>query len=277
MPLEKPLETDTPLGLIAGNGKFPILFAQCAKEKKGLKILAIAIRGDTSAVLSNFVDEIIWVKVGEFKKMLSIFKAKNVKKVAMAGQVNPKNLFNKKVTLDNELQNILSGIKDKKADTIFKAIAKRIEEEGFELIDSTSYISEHLPKLGILTKRTPTQREWEDIRFGKEIAKAVAFLDIGQTIVVKEKAILAIEAMEGTNTTILRGAKIARFGAVVVKVSRPGQDMRFDIPVVGLKTIQNLLKGRASCLAIESEKTLFLDKEKSIKLADRHNICVIAI
>lgn len=276
MPLENNL-SDKTLGLIAGNGKFPILFAKCAKEKENLKIVAIAIKGDTSKALKEFVDEIFWVNVGEFIRMLKIFKEKKIKKVAMAGQVNPKNLFNKKVVLDDELKNILTQIKDKKADTVFKAIARRIEEDGFELIDSTTYVEEYLPKLGVLSKRTPTEREWEDIRFGKEIAKAIAFLDIGQSVVVKEKAVLAVEAMEGTNATILRGAKIAQFGAVIVKVSRPKQDMRFDIPVVGLKTIEILLKVKASCLAIESEKTLFLDKEKSLDLANRHNLCVIAV
>jgi hypothetical protein len=265
------------LGIIAGNGKFPLLFAECAKKQGNLKIIAIAIKNDTSRQIRGFVDEVYWVNVGEFKKMLAIFKENNIKRVAMAGQVSPKTLFNKKIVFDAELKAILSTIKDKKADTIFKAIASRIEADGFELINSTSYIAEHLPKLGVLSKRTPTDREWQDIRFGKEIAKAIAYLDIGQTVVVKEKAILAIEAMEGTNTAILRGAKIARFGAVVIKVSRPNQDLRFDIPVVGLKTIQALIKGKASCLAIEAEKTLFLDKEASLKLANKHNLCVISI
>lgn len=263
--------------MIAGNGRFPLLFAKCAKEKANLKIVAIAIKADTSRKISQFVDEVLWVNVGEFKKMLEYFKEKNIKKIAMAGQVSPRNLFNKKIVFDAELKAILATIRDKKADTIFKAIANRIEADGFELINSTSYITEHLPKLGCLTKRTPTEREWQDIRFGKEIAKAVAFLDIGQTVVVKEKAILAIEAMEGTNATILRGAKIAQFGAVVIKVSRPNQDLRFDIPVVGLKTIQTLIKGKLSCLAIEADKTLFLDKEKSLAIADKNNLCIISI
>ncbi len=276
MPLNQEIQFDT-LGLIAGNGKFPLLFAKCAKEKANLRIIAIAIKGDTSRQLKSLVDELYWVSAGEFKKMLNILKEKKIKNVAMAGQVSPKNLFSRKVIFDDEVKNILAGIQDKKADTIFKAFAKRFEQDGIELLNSTSYITEHLPKLGVLTKRTPTEREWEDIRFGKEIAKAVAFLDIGQTVVVKEKAILAIEAMEGTNSAILRGAKIAQFGAVVIKVSRPNQDMRFDIPVVGLKTISTLLKAKAACLAIEADKTLFLDKEKSLQLADKHNLCIIAI
>jgi Uncharacterized protein conserved in bacteria len=256
---------------------FPFFLPNAQKKEGNLKIIAIAIKGDTSRHINGFVDEVYWVNVGEFKKMMGILKEKNIKRVAMAGQVSPRTLFNKKIVFDAELKAILAAIKDKKADTIFKAIASRIEAGGFELINSTSYISEHLPKLGVLSKRTPTDREWQDIRFGKEIAKAIAYLDIGQTVVVQEKAILAIEAMEGTNATILRGAKIAQFGAVVVKVSRPNQDLRFDIPVVGLKTIQALIKGKASCLAIEAEKTLFLDKEVSLKLANKHNLCILAV
>ncbi|MDP2939606.1 MAG: UDP-2,3-diacylglucosamine diphosphatase LpxI [Candidatus Omnitrophota bacterium] len=275
MPINNQLQKEA-LGLIAGNGKFPILFAKCAKQKQDLRIVAIAITGDTSKMLKPLVDELNWVRPGELGKMLEILKEKGIRKVAMAGQVNPKNLFDKRISLDNELKNILENIKDKKADTIFKAIASRLENQGLEIINSTTYVTEYLPKLGVLTKRCPTEREWEDIRFGKTIAKAVALLDIGQTVVVKEKAILAIEALEGTNATILRGARIAGFGAVVVKVSRPNQDMRFDIPVVGLKTIEILLKVKASCLAIEAEKTLFLDKEKSLELANKHNLCVIA-
>ncbi len=263
------------LGLIAGNGKFPILFAQKAKALN-IKVVAAAVRGDTSLLLKFFVDRLAWFKVGELKKLFVFFKEEGIDKVIMAGQVNPDNLFDEKVKLDQEFENLYKALKDRKADTIFLAIADKLREHGVELLNSTFLLEEYLAPKGTLTKRAPSLVELEDIEFGKNIAKAMGHLDVGQTVVVKEKAIVAIEAMEGTDRTIIRGGQIARRGAVVVKVSKPQQDKRFDIPVIGPQTIKSMLKGRASCIAIEAGKTLLIDRERTVDLANKANICIVA-
>jgi DUF1009 family protein len=246
------------IGLIAGNKKLPFLFAEAAR-KKGYYVVAIAIKGDTGLKLKNFVDKIYWLGLNEFSGIFEIFKSEGVSGVVMAGQVSPQRLFSKEVDANEELQNILAAIKDKKADTIFGAIAQRLESSGFPLLDSTMFIEGLLPRKGTLTKRKPDFGEWEDIYFGLGLAKEIAYLDIGQTVAVKKKAVVAVEALEGTDNLIRRAARIARAGAVVVKVSKPNQDKRFDMPVVGLNTVKNLIKAKASCMAIEAEKTIFID------------------
>ena len=194
----------------------------------------------------------------------------------MAGQVNPDNLFDRRVQLDEEFKSLFEAMKDRKADTIFTAVADKLKSHGIELLDSTFLLQDHLAPKGTLTRRGPTLRELEDIEFGTMIAKAMGGMDVGQTVVVKEKAIVAIEAMEGTDRTILRGGKIAQGGAVVVKMSKPHQDLRFDIPVIGPRTIKIMIKANISCLAVEAHKTLIIDREKSIALANQRRICIVA-
>ena len=264
------------IGLIAGNRKFPLLFAASAKEK-GHTVIAVAIKGDTSPKLKKLVDKIYWLSLSEFHKIFSVFKSEGVKNVVMAGQISPVRLFSKEINKSAELKQILFSLKDKKAETLFSAVAKRLEAEGFNLLDSTSLIEEHLPKKGTLTKLQPDFDTWEDIYFGLNLAKAVADLDIGQTVAVKSKAIVAVEAFEGTDSLILRAGKIGRGKIVIVKVSKPKQDMSFDIPVIGLRTIKNLIRARARCLAFEAEKTLFIDRESSLRLADKKGISIVAV
>ncbi|MFZ5801259.1 MAG: LpxI family protein [Candidatus Omnitrophota bacterium] len=264
------------IGLIAGNGRFPLLFAKAAREK-GLKVVAVGIRGDTLRQVGFLVDKLFWVRAGELKKLFEIFQAQGIKKVIMAGQVSPCNLFDPRLFPDDELKELFAGLHNKKADTIFSAVAGRLASLGMELMDSTTLLDDYLCPSGVFTRRSPSEGEWEDIRFGKEIAKAVAYFDIGQTVVVKQKAVLAVEALEGTDSTILRGGRLGKGAAVAVKVSKPKQDMRFDIPVIGLRTMRNLIKAKVSCLAVEAHKTLFLDKEASVALADKKGICLLAI
>ncbi|MBU1923725.1 MAG: UDP-2,3-diacylglucosamine diphosphatase LpxI [Candidatus Omnitrophica bacterium] len=264
------------IGLIAGNRKFPLLFSASAK-RKGYIVIAIAIKGDTSPKLKKSVDKIYWLRLAEFHKIFAIFKSEGVKNVVMAGQINPARLFSKEINQSEELRQILASLKDKKADTLFSAVAQRLEAAGFNLLDSTTFIEEYLPKKGTLTKLQPDFDTWENIYFGLSLAKAVADLDIGQTVAVKSKAIVAVEAFEGTDNLIRRAGKIGRGKIVIVKVSKPKQDMRFDVPVIGLKTVNNLIKARARCLAFEADKTLFIDKEKSLKLADRKGISIVAV
>lgn len=264
------------IGLIAGSRKFPLVLSEAAR-KKNYYIVAIAIKGDTSPSLKNSVDRIYWLALSEFRRMFEIFKKESVTKVIMAGQISPYRLFSKEIEKGKDLKSLLTNLKDKRADTIFGAIAEKLKEGGLELLDSTVFIKDLLPRKGALTKLGPDFSTWEDIYFGLELAKAVAHLDIGQTVAVKDKAVVAVEALEGTDNLIRRAGKITRGEFTVVKVSKPMQDMRFDIPVVGLNTVKNLIRAKAVCLAIEATKTIFLDKEASIKLADQKGISIVAV
>ncbi len=264
------------IGLIAGNRKFPLLVASAAK-KKGYAIVAVAVKGDTSPQLKKKVDKIYWLGLSEFSRMFEIFKKEGISKVIMAGQISPRRLFSGEITKDAGLKKLLEGIKDKKADTIFGAIAQKLSESGVELLSSTTFLEDYMPEKCSLTKHAPDFSLWEDIYFGLHLAKAIAYLDIGQTVAVKDKAIVAVEALEGTDNLIKRAGRITGGGATVVKVSKPMQDLRFDIPVVGLNTVKNLIKTDAACLAIEAGKTLFIDKEQSLKLANKKRLAIVAV
>jgi len=264
------------IGLIAGNKKFPLLFAEAAK-KRGHSVVAIAIKNDTSPKIKNLVDKIYWLGLGEFSRMFEIFKSEGITKVIMAGQISPRRLFSREVETSQELKELFGSLSDKRADSIFDAVAQRLEKFGIELLDSTVFIEEFLPKEGILTNREPNFDEWEDIYFGFDLAKAIGLLDIGQTVAVKNKAIIAAEALEGTDNLIRRAGKISRRGFTLVKVSKPKQDMRFDVPVIGLNTVRTLIKAGGRCLAIEARKTLFIDQGPSLKLADSKGIAIAAV
>jgi DUF1009 family protein len=263
------------LGLIAGNGKFPILFAQKAKAE-GYKIVAAGVEGDTSFFLRFFADKFILIKAGELRKLFSFFKNEGVAHVIMAGQVNPRNLFRDDVKLDDDFKKLFEAMQDRKADTIFSAVADRLQSEGMELVDSTFLLKDHLAPKGTWTRRAPTLKELEDIEFGRNIAKDMGAIDVGQTVVVKDKAIVAIEAMEGTDRAITRGGRIARGGAVVVKMSKPEQDLRFDVPVIGPRTIRAMARSKVSCLGIEAGKTIVIDRDACVRLAEKSGICIVA-
>ena len=263
------------IGLIAGRGQFPFLFARAAHDQ-GYGIVAAGIVGDTSPFLYFSVDKLKYFKVGELKRLFKYFREGAVSQVIMAGQVNQDNLFNPAVKLDEEFQILSRALHDRKADTIFTAVADRLESEGMTLLDSTFLLKKYLAPRGTMTKRGPSMSELKDIEFGLTIARLVGGIDIGQTVVVKEKAIVAIEAMEGTDRAIFRGGKIARTGAVVVKTSKPAQDNRFDVPVIGPRTIKTMASVKAACLAIEAGKTLIIDREKTVTLANKAGICLLA-
>ncbi|MBF0532361.1 MAG: UDP-2,3-diacylglucosamine diphosphatase LpxI [Candidatus Omnitrophica bacterium] len=264
------------LGLIAGNGKFPFAFAQKAKTL-GYSVVAAGVKGDTSPWLRFYVEQLRFFDVGALGEMFAYFQAAGVNEVIMAGQVNPNNLFDPRVRLDEKFRAVFEAIRDRKADTIFCAIADQLAARGMRLLDSTFLLKDNLAAAGVLTLRKPTGGEVVDARFGREIAKAMGHIDVGQTVVVKEKAIVAVEAMEGTDQTILRGGRIARRGAVVVKMSKPNQDHRFDVPVVGPRTIKTMARVNAGCLVVEAGKTIILDQDKTIALAARQHICIIAV
>lgn len=264
------------IGLIAGNGQFPILFAQAASAC-GNEIIAIAVREETSPELANYVHKIIWIGIGELKEFFQIMEKEKLKKVVMAGQIRPTHIFNKNIPMDEDLKKFLKTVRDKRANSLLGEIAKRLRRMGIRLLNSSTFLKNYFVPRGPLTNVTPSPAQWQDIRFGRSIARRIAGLDIGQTVVVKDKAILAIEAIEGTDEAIKRGGRLGKDAAVVVKVSKPHQDMRFDIPLVGPTTIDSLVTASCAVLAMEAGKTLFLEKEQCLKIAQENNICLLGI
>ncbi len=263
------------IGLIAGNGRFPILWAKSAREK-GVEVVCFAIKGNTARSISKFVDKLYWFSVNQFSDLLRVISKEKIRQMVMAGQINPFVLFDPRIFLDIEVKELLSRLKDRRADTVFTAIIHRIEKEGVEFIPSTSFMDNYIPRIGTLTDFGPEEDEWQDVYFGREIAKRMGSLDIGQTVVVKDRTVLAVEAFEGTNRCIIRAGFLCP-GAVVVKMSKPRQDLRFDVPVVGLQTVQAMMVARVSILAIESGKTIILDRERFIRACNRLRIKVVAI
>lgn len=264
------------IALIAGQGKLPSIFADEAR-KCGEYVIGIAINGITTQGLESHVDKIYWRDITETKKALEIFRQERINKVVMTGKIPKAVIFNRKLNLNEDASEIFRNTVDSKDYTIIKAIAGRLKKEGISVIDPTLYLSKLLLKKGALTKRFPTKDEWADIQFGRKTAKKIAGMDIGQTVVVKKKAILAVEAIEGTDETIRRAGNFGGENAVVVKVARPHQDMRFDVPTVGPETIDSLITAKAAVLAIEAKKTLVVEREEVVRKADTANISVIAI
>ena len=263
------------IGLIAGNGTFPIAFARAAKEK-GLQVIAVAHEGETLPELSQWVDGIFWIKVGQLGKLISIFKEQGVHDVLMAGGIKKTRLFQGGMP-DLRAAALLAKMLYKKDDSILRAVAAELESEGITVRESTLYLDNILAPAGILTRRKPSKDERLDIEFGWQMAKEIGKLDIGQTVVVKDQAVLAVEAIEGTDEAIRRGGRLCGKGAVVVKICKPQQDLRFDLPAIGMQTIQTMKEVKASCLAVEAGKTIIFDQKEIAVEADRSGIAIVAV
>jgi DUF1009 family protein len=263
------------IGLIAGNGIFPIEFAKAAKQK-GLSVIAVAHEGETVPELEQWVDAIFWISVGQLGKLIKIFKEQDVHDVLMAGGIRKTRLFRGGVP-DLRGAALLARMLYKKDDSILRAVAAELESEGIIVRESTLYLDNLLAQAGVLTKRKPEKEEWKDIEFGWQMAKEIGRLDIGQTVVVKDRAVLAVEAIEGTDETIRRGAGLCGGGAVVVKICKPQQDLRFDLPATGSRTIAVMREAGASCLAVEAGKTLVFEKDTVVREADQAGISIVAI
>lgn len=264
------------LGLIAGSKKLPSIFAQAAKEK-GYEVTAFAVKGDASRAIAACADKVVWLRLNEFGRLGDVMRGEGIVEAVMAGQISPRRLFSAEVMRDPALRGLLDGIKDKRADSIFSAVIEHLEKSGIRFLDSTLFLRDMMPARGLLCGPRPSAEQAEDIGFGLELAREVAGLDIGQTVAVKSKAIVGVEAFEGTDNLIRRAGRIAGRGFTVVKVSKPEQDPRFDVPVVGLCTVKTLLRCGASCLAIEAGKTLFIDREDSLALAGRKGLIITAV
>lgn len=264
------------IGLIAGNGRFPLLFAETVKQQ-GKEIVAVAHEGQTLKELEKYVDKLLWIKVGQISRLINFFKEQEVKEVVLAGGINKRMMFTQ-FRPDFKALHILSRLKSKNDDSLLRAFAQELEKEGLRVVNSTIYLSSLTAEKGCLTRRSPTEEEKRDIEFGWKIAKGIGELDIGQCVVVKNQTVLALEAIEGTDETIRRGGILGgKKGIVVVKVSKPHQDLRFDAPAIGPGTIRTLKEAGATVLAIEAGKTIILDREEMIKLAENENIAVVAL
>ena len=271
----KPASPGESIGLIAGNGRFPIIFAENAK-KLGYTVSAVAHVGETAPELEQAVDRIHWIRIGQFNKLIRALKGDGVRQAVMLGGIKKTHVFSD-VRPDLRAIALFSRLKVWKDDGILRAIAKEIESEGIQICESTFGLRDILVPAGDLSKRRPTEKEREDIEYGWAMAKEIGQLDIGQCVVVKDRVVVAVEAVEGTDEAIRRGGALARKGAVVVKRSKLQQDLRFDLPAVGPKTIEVMQEVKASVLAVEAEKTIFLDREEMMAHANRAGIAIVGI
>jgi DUF1009 family protein len=262
-------------GLIAGNGRFPFLVLEGARSQ-GIEMAVIALKEEASPELEKSAKTLHWVSLGELSKAIDLMHKEGVTQAVMAGQVKHNKIFSA-IRPDWKLAKLLFALPRKSTDALIGGIARVLQDEGIQLVDSTLFLKPLLPKPGVLTRRAPNEQESADIAYGHSVARQIAGLDIGQTVVISDQACVAVEAMEGTDETIARAARIAGGKSlVVVKVSKPRQDMRFDVPVVGLPTIEQMKSSRATALAIDAGRTLLFDRHNLIELADAADIAIQA-
>jgi DUF1009 family protein len=275
------------LGLIAGNGRFPFLLLEAARSH-GLSVVVAAIKEETDLEMNEIAAldpgvRVHWLSLGELSKLIETFQKEGVSRAVMAGQVKHKQIFSS-IRPDWRLAKLLLNLRTRSTDMLLGAVAKVLSDEGIELISSTAYLEPLLAKPGVLTSRRPDEQELADIEYGRKVALGIAGFDLGQTVVVAAQACVAIEAMEGTDATIARAGEIFRTledesstlarRLTVIKVAKPRQDMRFDVPVIGLKTIQTMIAAGATCLSIEAGRTLVFDQTAIVAAADAANITI---
>lgn len=262
-------------GLIAGNGRFPFLVLEGARSQ-GIDMAVIAIKEEADPELEQRTQRLHWVSLGELSKTIDLLHQEGVKQAVMAGQVKHSKIFSS-IRPDWKLAKLLFALPRKNTDSLIGAVAKVLEDEGIHLVDSTLFLKPLVPDIGVLTRRSPSVDESADMVYGLNVARHIAGMDIGQTVVVSSQACVAVEAMEGTDETISRAARIAAGKAlVVVKVSKPEQDMRFDVPVVGLPTIAAMKSAGATALAVDAQRTLLFDREALLAAANDANITIQA-
>jgi DUF1009 family protein len=269
------LALDHPLGLIAGNNAYPLILAREARVAGVRRIVAAAFTGETDPRLADLVDEIEWMRVGQLGRMIAWLKSRQAREAIMAGQIHPSNLFNLRPDLKALM--LLGKLRTRNAESIFGAIADELAKAGVTLLPATTHMEKYLAHPGVIAGPRLSRREEEDVRFGFNIAKQVSALDVGQTVVVKGGTVLAVEAFEGTNEAIKRGGSLGRKEAVLVKVSKPRQDLRFDVPVIGMQTLQAAADARLRVIAIESGKTLLLDRDAMLAEAQRRAITIVGV
>ncbi len=263
------------LGLIAGNGKFPLIFAEEAR-RSGYSVIAVAHRGETEEAIEAAVDAVTWVYVGQLGKIIRTFKRSEVIEAVMAGGIRKVKLFGN-FRPDLRGAQFLAKLKSREDDALLRGIADELAADGIRIVESTLFLSHIISAEGVLTQRAPRRAEWDDIKLGFRIAKEIGRLGVGQTVVVKNQVVIAVEAVEGTDAAIGRGGQLAKSGCVVVKVSKPEQDLRFDVPAIGVGTIERLHAVGGTVLAVEAGKTILLEKESLLRQADASAISVVGV
>ena len=264
-------------GLIAGNGRFPFLVLEGAK-REGVEMAVAAIREETDPEIERLSSNVEWISVGHLNKLINFFKRQGVSRAVMAGQVKHIQIFKLNALPDLRMARMLTRLKRRNTDALISAVADELQLEGITLIDSTHFIQPLLARNGVLTKRSPNRNERADIDYGVHVARELSRLDLGQTIVVKDQAVVALEAMEGTDATIRRASELVRGRPItVVKVAKPNQDMRFDVPVMGLETIAVMKSCKVTALSLTADKTLVFDREAVLDEANSHRMAIVAI
>ncbi len=263
------------IGLIAGGGQFPLLFAEAAR-KRGRKVVAIAHTSETLTEIENHADITYWVKLGQLGKIIRYFRSEQVQETVFAGTITKTRMFHD-VLPDFKGLTLWGKIDTRLDDAILRAVAATLEEEGIRVLASTCYLEHLFFPLGVLSRKKPSAAQMEDIRFGWTIARAVGGLDIGQCVVVRDRSVLAVEAIEGTDAAIRRGGELSGSGAVVVKLRKPGQDFRFDLPATGVGTIETLAAVKGAVLAVEAGQSLLFDRAAMVRAADRAGIVVVGL
>jgi UDP-2,3-diacylglucosamine hydrolase len=261
------------LGIIAGNGVYPLALAVAARKNGVKRIAAAAFTGETDPVLNEHVNIIEWMRVGQLGRLLKFFREQDIRHAVMAGQIAPKNLFDLRPDLKALM--LLGKLKYRNAESIFAAIADELAKIGVELLPATTFLEDSLAQRGLIAGPKLSARQGDDVELGWNVAKEIARLDIGQTVIVKNGSVVAVEALEGTNETIKRAETLVREGGVMVKVAKPNQDMRFDVPVIGVETLRVAAESRLRVIAVEAGKTLLLERAAIIDLANRSTISVV--
>ncbi len=263
------------IGLIAGGGQFPLIFAHRAGQK-GYRVFAAGYRKETNPDLANMVDELEWFHLGQISKLIKYFKKHQVSQAVMMGTIGKIRMFSD-VKPDMKAIAMVAKMRHTHDDTVLRAFASTLEKSGIQIKPSTFLLPEMLAPPGCWTRRKPTRSEKKDIRFGWEIAKQIGQMDIGQCVVVAGGTVLAVEAIDGTDATIKRGGKLGKGQAVVIKVCKPNQDFRFDVPAVGLGTVETMAAVNARVLVVDAGKAVVFDRQAMINKADEHGITIIAI
>lgn len=265
------------IGIIAGNGVYPETFVAAARRHSpGTRLVVVAFENETKPELAEKVDAIAWFRVGQLSKLIKFFKKEGASEAVMVGQISPKNLFD--LRPDLRILLMLARVKERNAETLFGAIGEEMAKDGITLLPATTFLEDHLPGAGHVCGPAFKKRQLVDAAFGYKIAKETSRLDIGQTVVVRNGTVLAVEAFEGTNECILRGGELGRGKDVMlVKVSKPNQDMRFDVPVIGPHTIETCAKAGIAGIAIEAGMTLLLEKDKVAELCAKHGVGIHAV
>jgi len=270
--MKAPSET---IGLIAGNGTFPLLFARTARAA-GWRVAAVAHEGESETEIEALVDSLLWIKVGELDRLVNAFHSQGVKRAVMAGGINKANLM-RNFAPDARGQRLLASLTQWSDDALLRGVAGELEGEGIAVVESTLFLESILTREGVLAGAEPSEAQWRDVRYGLAVAKGVGRFDVGQTVVVKAGMVLAVEAIEGTDAALRRGGALGCGGAVAVKVSKPGQDLRFDVPAVGLDTVPTCRAAGIDVLALEAGRTLILQRDEFLRAAAAAGLCVLGV